>query len=734
MDVHAPGNLWRTVACHRLSNRCSTPSPLGRCHEVAIRVWHGLLVGRVGTTGELTPNRASCINRPSFPTPGARTLFHSSQGCSKKPSHFPFVPLDSQMWSLQNSIQINRGARGNLTHLRPYAIRMQMPSLSDCNPLKSIAIPNVGRIDPQGLVLVIGPNSSGKTQLLKDIHGRMLGQPRGLVVCDDIELERPSSLESLLDTLYAENHIRRRVDAKNNVLIDARVPAYGGGGGNWSLHEHQVKSFFANPVQVGSEHREGASDKFLEHFGRSFVVSLFLDRRLTITNAVTNFDYEKEFPSNELQALYVDARAKQMLAAEAQSVFGRAIWIDNTRGNQLCLRVSDGREMPTPEDRLEPQKMRQFRLIEDEGDGFKSYMAICLTLLLGRRPVVLIDEPEMCLHPPQAYALGRFIGKHAVSSERATFVATHSSHVLRGVIEETEQLEVIRLSRFGAQFNGHRVSSEILKSSIEKPSTKSESILDGLFAEAVTVVESEGDRLVYGTTWDKIASEFQHDVHFVSVGGLGGIADPCVLYKALKIPVCVAADLDVIRELGTFGQIVKAVAPEEDTKEILADCRRMMKSVKAMGPVYDERSTRDRLSGILDETLDWSDAAQLKRIRTALADLSSGLSQTARLKQGMESLKEASVYHDLVAFLNKCRSVGIFLVPVGELEGWVSDLVISGPSKRRKAEWANYAANQIREAQPRADDVWDYIRKIGMFQQDEGARLAGYPSPPAVCD
>lgn len=44
--------------------------------------------------------------------------------------------------------------------------------------------------------------------------------------------------------------------------------------------------------------------------------------------------------------------------------------------------------------------MREYRLIEDEGDGFKSYVAICLTLLLGRRPVVLIDEPEMCLHPP----------------------------------------------------------------------------------------------------------------------------------------------------------------------------------------------------------------------------------------------------------------------------------------------------------------------------------------------
>ena len=50
-----------------------------------------------------------------------------------------------------------------------------MSNLVDYNPLKSIAIPNVGRVQPLDLVVVIGPNSSGKTQMLKDIQGRLLG-------------------------------------------------------------------------------------------------------------------------------------------------------------------------------------------------------------------------------------------------------------------------------------------------------------------------------------------------------------------------------------------------------------------------------------------------------------------------------------------------------------------------------------------------------------------------------
>ncbi len=74
-----------------------------------------------------------------------------------------------------------------------------------------------------------------------------------------------------------------------------------------------------------------------------------------------------------------------MLADEARTVFGKAIWVDNTRGTNFACAVSDRPEMPTADQRLEPEVMRQYRVIDDEGDGFKSYMAICLTLLIGRR-------------------------------------------------------------------------------------------------------------------------------------------------------------------------------------------------------------------------------------------------------------------------------------------------------------------------------------------------------------
>jgi hypothetical protein len=62
------------------------------------------------------------------------------------------------------------------------------------------------------------------------------------------------------------------------------------------------------------------------------VTALFLDRRLTLVNQVGGFDYESQPPQNDLQALYLNSEAKRELAAEVIRSFGRAVWLDASRG------------------------------------------------------------------------------------------------------------------------------------------------------------------------------------------------------------------------------------------------------------------------------------------------------------------------------------------------------------------------------------------------------------------
>ncbi|MBI3462124.1 MAG: hypothetical protein HY000_03555 [Planctomycetes bacterium] len=106
----------------------------------------------------------------------------------------------------------------------------------------------------------------------------------------------------------------------------------------------------------------------------------------------------------------------------------------------------------------------------------------------------------------------------------------------------------------------------------------------------------------------------------------------------------------------------------------LEKCRSIIARIKAMGPLYTEEELRADLQGIIDLDLSWENVSQLADIRRKLSDLTTGLSLTARLKKGVESLRSDPVYPDLHALLADCRGHGLFLVPAGELEDWVPDL------------------------------------------------------------
>jgi ABC-type phosphate/phosphonate transport system ATPase subunit len=180
------------------------------------------------------------------------------------------------------------------------------------NPLKSFALKNVGHVQPSGLIVVVGPNSSGKTQMLKDIQARVLGQARKPFACEYIELNNNENFDDLFDYLLESGYIKEKFDLHNQRMIEARQPALGFAStvGDWTVPINHLKSWHD---QYNTESRADPSKtiKLLEHFGRFLLSSLFLDRRLTLTASVSSFDYQKQNPANELQALYMDCTFRE---------------------------------------------------------------------------------------------------------------------------------------------------------------------------------------------------------------------------------------------------------------------------------------------------------------------------------------------------------------------------------------------------------------------------------------
>lgn len=66
-------------------------------------------------------------------------------------------------------------------------------------PFEEVSLPGGGAISTKGLALLVGPNPSGKTQLLKDIDHALRGGPiRQAVVAAGIKI---AQFESILDLL-----------------------------------------------------------------------------------------------------------------------------------------------------------------------------------------------------------------------------------------------------------------------------------------------------------------------------------------------------------------------------------------------------------------------------------------------------------------------------------------------------------------------------------------------------
>ena len=342
-----------------------------------------------------------------------------------------------------------------------------------------------------------------------------------------------------------------------------------------------------------------------------------------------------------------------------------------------------------------------------------------MALALSRRPVCLIDEPETCLHPPQAYALGKIIGRQASLQSSTTLVATHSSHVLRGVIQQTRDVQIVRLTRVAGRFRAHLVDSTVLRRATEKPLVRTEAIFDGMFSDGVVLVESDGDRAVYQAVWDSLAQATQRDLLFVPVNGKGAMADIAAFFTALQIPVAIIPDLDLIRDDGVIQRILKSMEIASDVAKILRDeCRTVASAMRIVPPTITPQEVNVEIQRIHEKPKVWQnndDEVVMRQLR----NLSNKIDRMRKLKSGGIATyknEHSSISAQLESVKGKFWKAGVFIVPVGELESWLSDdFMKGGPSQERKQEWADEAANRIRQDPENAGPIREFLREVAGF-------------------
>ncbi len=584
-----------------------------------------------------------------------------------------------------------------------------MEKLTDFKPIKRLELPGLGEIICTGLTVIVGPNSSGKSQLLRDIKETISGEARKLTVAINLEIDTPDH-QSFMKCLKDEGYIYSIWDDNDQEQFISRTAYLGTGQGAPNVSFPQVEQWKNQSASATSRNRK---NEYFVWMSRYLVTALFLENRLTSLASTGTIDFVTQPPTNDLHALHLNDSARKELTGESQRAFSKAVWSDISRGNKLCLRIAENGLVPSAESRLSVNEMKNYRTIESEGDGMKSYIATVISILLGRRPVSVIDEPEMCLHPPQAYNLGQFIGTNATSDQTATFVATHSSQILRGVIQTATSLQIIRLTKKSNGFSARHVDSVALAEALKKPTVRAETVLDGIFAQAVTIVEGDGDRIVYQAAWERVGAERNFDIHFTTVGGTGGIADTCNMYKILGIPVAIIADLDIITDTVKMRQILTNVCDQEIALELMTEVENVAEEVRKLPPTISEEQARSQLKDLASKEYSWAKNDD-ESLRHELSTLSSSLYGMKKLKSGGISKLPQEVGAQLRELVEKLRVIGIFIVDVGELEEWLVGCGIDA-SKGKKWAWANEAANFIRDNPTRDDDIWCFVRELGDY-------------------
>ena len=204
-------------------------------------------------------------------------------------------------------------------------------------------------------------------------------------------------------------------------------------------------------------------------------------------------------------------------------------------------------------------------MLDDQGDGIKSFVSTFLSLNHKENDILLLDEPEAFLHPPLARQLGEMIGE-SNDEERIIFVATHSVEILKGILSKTQDVNVIRITRSEDNKNSIMLlNQDLLNTILQDPLLRVSRVLEGIFCEKVIITEAEADELVYQELIEKLIPE--SGVFFAHGQNKQTLAPIAELYQKIGVGYEVITDFDVLRVSSEFYKFLSFMPIEEKEKQ-----------------------------------------------------------------------------------------------------------------------------------------------------------------------
>lgn len=520
--------------------------------------------------------------------------------------------------------------------------------------------------NPQGLTVFVGPNNCGKSALIQSLYSSVLGRGNS----------KPSALQSLELMPFNEEDMKSHPDFKN-AHEGAQVICGG---------QSQTVEQWKNNL------RTGWSGVWGGFFRDSYCVEMNGPQRLSMLPSENSVDLLN--PTGPLARIFVeDERRKNFQDAVFSGVEQYPVVDHLTNYGSLRLAFSNSKPLPSIERGMDSSSVQFFQAAnsrESLSDGFNAYVGLLGTLFATDHKIILVDEPEAFLHPSLARTLGKQVAVH--SSGKQVFVATHSADFLMGAIESGVNIRIVRLQYQGGVGLAHLLENEELRKFMTDPILRSANVLSGLFSKSVVVTESDTDRSFYEEVNTRLLSKNDNravkDARFLNAQNKQTVARILRLLRRMGIPAAGIVDIDVLCEGGV-------------------NWTNQIEAIKF--PTSQHRSLELIRSEIFGQLQNVSTDREKKNYKT----------------KGGISLLDADGQEAALNLTHSLRQYGLFVVEIGEVEQWLSELGVS-KSKHRWLHAIFDAMGADAEAEgyilPAEGDVWDFIGNLANWFNDKSRK------------
>lgn len=512
-------------------------------------------------------------------------------------------------------------------------------------------------LDTPHLTIFVGPNHSGKTWALNELRGGFIESDHVGTIVRRVEHEDLSAQEYVA---LAKHYGAVRDDGRIHL---AKGPAGPG-----------------LVTSTDAIERDPQEPTFQRTIRELSTVALDGEHRLMLSQGEA---FRWRSPSGQRPgtwtSLYQNPSAFRLFARWVYEAFRQHVALDIvSQPGHILPKIS---KQPVPEHLLQAVNEEAYRFFSglpglgDMSDGFKAYSGVVATLISDEARMIAIDEPDAFLHPPLARSLGKLVARLAADRHAHVFAATHSSHFIFGALSSGADVAIVRLTYDGRSGTARCLDADTLANLMRDPNLRATGVLDALFHEAVSVCEGHSDRVLYDeiNTILNRSGRGIRDCLFLNAGGWQNVDRLIRPLRELGIRAAAVIDLD------TLGR--------------------------------EDFSTLMRGAGVPDASI-----AGFRQIGATIARQAKNDGQ--KLRDGVRGI--GSLAAAATGLVVAMRQYGIFLVPVGVLEHWLSE---TGESVN-KSEWVPEMLRRLQSVEPSNDDVWKFVDEIAAWvESPAGGRI-----------